>query len=717
MPQTRVLILTDISTLTADHGEPDDAQSLVRYLLCSSHFDTEALIATCTGHDHACHPEYIRSVLNAYATCHARLLAWDEAYPAPETLQARVFSGFSGFGLEQALSAPLSPGAKAIAAAMQKPDPRPLWILVWGGSCDLAAALRFLSDTVPQTALPRLLSHVRVYAIADQYDDCGPWIREHFPDLVYILNRHAFRGMYRGGQADTVSAAWVESHLKACGSALAACYPVCHGGDPLGEVHGVKEGDTPSFLYLLPFAPGHPEKPEDAHWGGTFHAVSGCFYTDAEDPVQAMESVSRFRDAYQADFARRMRRTLQARTLSVTDFGAAGDGKTLDTAALQRAIDACGCMDTLVFPRGVYRSGALFLHGNMHLHLEEGAVLLGSDNTADYPVLPLQFEGKRKPCYASLLNLCAADTRAENLLIDGQGCIHAIGAALGIKELDESLGARGRALYLENTDGVTLRGITVRESPSWCIHLFHCTQVRIQHVTVRNKYREDGTVIGIPNNDGIDPECCTDVVISDCLIESEDDCIALKSGRDAAGRAFGVPCRHVRITDCQFFHGFGIACGSEMSGGISDVSVDSCTFQDSFSIVSLKNCRGRGSAIAHVTVRNCTLRNRDPEFTDCKWFRGAINIDQFYGVDEVDLDRAQPIDEGTPAIRHILLENLSVDTTAGCAVYVCGLPEQPVEDLVMKGITAKGTTALVMHNVRNLTLQALSLTSTGNKEA
>jgi len=395
----------------------------------------------------------------------------------------------------------------------------------------------------------------------------------------------------------------------------------------------------------------------------------------------------------------------------VTTYGAAGDGKTLNTHAIQAAIDACSAGGVVRIPAGVFLSGAIFLKSEMTLHLDEGAVLLGSLNTKDYPLMKYRFEGRETNCYASLINTPATNgARWRNITINGSGTINANGSALRQKEKAEAAGKLGRAVCIRDTDGVYLQGVTVRQSPFWCVHLIYCTGVSVNGVGIHTRYDEAGKKYpGIVNGDGLDPDSCRDVFIFNCHIASEDDCIALKSGRDAEGRAVGIPTENVRISHCLFTHGFGVAMGSEMSGGLRNVLVEDCVFQDTFSLASVKAIRGRGNMIENITYRDCTLTNENPEVHDSQYSRGAIYVDQFYGDAKSDSHQAKPKDESTPLIRNVLFENLTLDTVAGNAIYLTGLPESPLENIRLENVTAIGKHGFIANNVNGLTLNNVSV--------
>jgi exo-poly-alpha-galacturonosidase len=195
------------------------------------------------------------------------------------------------------------------------------------------------------------------------------------------------------------------------------------------------------------------------------------------------------------------------------------------------------------------------------------------------------------------------------------------------------------------------------------------------------------------------------------MIASQDDCIAIKSGRDEEGRRVGIPSRDIRITNCRFNSGFGVAIGSEMAGGVSGVQVTDCIFEDVYSIGTVKAPRGRGAVIENISYENCMLKNYSLEHEDCEWFRGAINIDQFYSHIEYDADRLEEVNEGTSIIRNISFRNIVLDTYAGNAVFMAGLPESPLQNIVLENVSGIGKFGLKAYNIEGLTLTNVSVMS------
>ena len=376
--------------------------------------------------------------------------------------------------------------------------------------------------------------------------------------------------------------------------------------------------------------------------------------------------------------------------LNVVDYGADSTGNVLSTSAMQRAIDECPEGGCVYVPEGRYVSGALYLKSDMTFEVAKNARITGSDNTEDFPIRVYRWEGEERECYSSLINSGIDSGEMKNLTICGGGVIDANGETLFRKEMDEKKGARGRCICIKNADGLTIKDVIIKQSPAWCLHLINCKNIVIDGIEVHTKYNENGIRYkGIFNGDGIDLDSCTDVVIKNSMIASQDDCIAIKSGKNEEGRRAARPTENVKIENCTFKSGFGVAIGSEMSGDVRNVEVRNCDFTDTFSIGSVKTCRGRGGIIENILFENVKLVNRDTEFKDCKWFRGGIYIDSYYSNAEISTDM-QPVSEETPIIRNVTFRNAEVDTIGGNAIYVSGLPEMHCENITLENIRAKG---------------------------
>ncbi len=295
--------------------------------------------------------------------------------------------------------------------------------------------------------------------------------------------------------------------------------------------------------------------------------------------------------------------------INVRDFGAVGDGVTLNTRALQSAIDACPAGGVVLVPAGVFVSGALFLKSDMTLEIARGGVLKGSTDPSDYrPYILNRFEGWEMETHASLLNAGRLDhagpANVRNLRICGQGTISG-----GGKTLSDAIRAaypgvtglrvRGRLILLMNAADVEVAGLTLEEPSGWLLHYVYSERVSLHGLTIRSDVR---------NGDGIDPDSSTDSLIFDCTFSTGDDCIAIKSGKNPEGNVIARPSRNIRIFNCQFERGHGISIGSEMSGGVSGVLIEHCVAGPLLHGLQIKATPERGGYVEDVIVRDCDLR-------------------------------------------------------------------------------------------------------------
>lgn len=295
----------------------------------------------------------------------------------------------------------------------------------------------------------------------------------------------------------------------------------------------------------------------------------------------------------------------QGKRYSIIDFGAKADSQFLNTKAIQTAIDACTPGGTVVIPKGIFVSGALFLKSNMTLLIEKGATLKGSKSLEDYlPMIWNRFEGWELNTYASLLNAGKLDKKggyaAKNIRIEGEGTLSGGGKILGDAMIKANgLRSRGRLICLMNCQDVSISGITVTEPPSWTIHYIYSDRISCHDLTIITH--------NIRNGDGIDPDSSTDSYIFNCSFDTGDDCIAIKSGKNPEGFYIGKPTIGVRISDCHFIRGHGISIGSEMSGGVSNVLVQDCKAGALLHGMQIKGTKDRGGYVKNVTVTDCQL--------------------------------------------------------------------------------------------------------------
>ncbi|MEJ1095401.1 MULTISPECIES: nucleoside hydrolase-like domain-containing protein [unclassified Pseudoxanthomonas] len=262
-PKQRLIVLSDIE------ADPDDSQSLVRLLLYANQIDIEGIVATTSTHQKSrIAPESMQAIIDAYGRVQPNLSKHEPGFPKAEALKAVVRSGSQLYGLQGVGDGKDSPGSDAIIKALEKDDTRPLWVAVWGGANTLAQALyRIEHDRTPEQAA-RLVSKLRVYTISDQ-DDSGYWIRKEFPELFYVVSPGGYgngtwTGIHTaepGFDSSEVSNLWIAAHIQQGHGPLGAMYP---------DVSFGMEGDTPSFLSLIPNGLNVPEHPDWGGWGGRY---------------------------------------------------------------------------------------------------------------------------------------------------------------------------------------------------------------------------------------------------------------------------------------------------------------------------------------------------------------------------------------------------------------------------------------------------------------
>ncbi len=380
----------------------------------------------------------------------------------------------------------------------------------------------------------------------------------------------------------------------------------------------------------------------------------------------------------------------QVGVYSVNDYGAVGDGKTLCTDAIQKAINTCASNGggKVVVPHGNYVTGALFLKSNICFEVFPGATLLFDDNIENCPIVDGRWEGIDRKIYASLFT----GHNLQNVTITGRGTIDGQGktwwdAHYINKKLRKEQGIKGREpdnpedsplkvprprmINLYNCTNVLISELTILNSPSWTVHPVYCENVTIEKISIIQPYES-------PNTDGINPESCKNVRIFNCFVDCGDDCITIKSGYNEDGRRVGKPCENIVISNCTFAHGrSAIGIGSEMSGDVRNVTVSNCVFNGTKRGIRIKTGRGRGGIVENFRADNIVMTNVET----------AISIDMYYGSKS---EEKEAVTEKTPFFKNIQLSNITAINVENAA-QIIGLPEAPIEgiSIVNSNFTAK----------------------------
>jgi len=361
--------------------------------------------------------------------------------------------------------------------------------------------------------------------------------------------------------------------------------------------------------------------------------------------------------------------------LNVQENGALGDGQTLDSPAIQSVIDTCASRGggTVYLPAGRYLAGSLFLRDNITLHLDSGAVILGSENPADFPIVHNRWEGKHQDTYAPLI----AGQNLNNVSVTGRGMIDGQGSIWWQAKKDDGLAyPRPRLIGFSDCTNVLIEDITAVNSPSWTINPVHCQNVNIRGVTITNPADS-------PNTDGINPDSCRLVRISDCYISVGDDCITIKSGTEHEAPDRYAPCRDITITNCTLERGHGgVVIGSEMSGGVKNVVISNCVFIGTDRGIRIKSRRGRGGVIEDIRVSNLIMDGVLCPFTMNLYYHIGVR-----GNTEVSDKNPRSVDDGTPRLRRIHFSHVTAREVKHAAGFLYGLAEMPLEDISFSDVS------------------------------
>lgn len=347
-------------------------------------------------------------------------------------------------------------------------------------------------------------------------------------------------------------------------------------------------------------------------------------------------------------------------------YGAKADGVTKDTAALQRAIDACAAKGGGIvrLSGGTFLTGPIVLKSHITLEVDKGATLLGSQDFADYHPA----EELRQPSVEPLIG--AKD--AKDITIDGGGTIDGAGqpwwAAVYAHKKSKFVAAmRPRLILLDHCNHVLIENVTIENSASWQVVPYYC-----DHVIIR-----DSRILApahSPNTDGIDPFSSHNVIITHMLIDDGDDNVAIKSGQPGSPGP-DSPSTNIRITDCTFLHGHGLSIGSEVSGGVQNVYASNIRFEGTSNGIRIKSGRDRGGNIGNFVYRNITMTN----------VRNPIIITAYYPHRPPKHAVAAPVTRLTPHFHDIRITNLTA-TGAEDAGVIVGLPESPIKTLTLSNV-------------------------------
>ncbi|WP_128099988.1 glycoside hydrolase family 28 protein [Paenibacillus sp. DCT19] len=442
---------------------------------------------------------------------------------------------------------------------------------------------------------------------------------------------------------------------------------------------------------------------------------------------------------------------IPAQDFLITEFGAVGDGVTDNTEVFRLAIAACSEAGggRIVIPAGVWLTGPIILRSRIELHVQAGALVTFSRDFDQYPLIASTFEGWQAVRCQSPID----GDQLEDIAITGEGVWDGNGEAWRPVKRSKLTASQWKALVssggvIEHTSNeeeiwwpsqaalegnavanrmhveqvrdlsayegirdflrpnmvslrrckrVLLDGPTFQNSPAWNLHPWASEHVTIRNVSVRNPWFSQ-------NGDGLDIESCRYVLVENSVFDVGDDAICMKSGKDAEGRELGLPSEYVTIRGCTVYHGHGgFVIGSEMSGGVRHVRVSDCTFIGTDIGLRFKSARGRGGVVEDIEIERIYMKDIIME---------AISFSFFYANQEGSArgsDIAHEVTEETPVFRDIRIKDV-VCSGADTALLVSGLPEMPLDGLVIEGYRVSAQKGVQCSHAKHVRIADLQLT-------
>ena len=450
------------------------------------------------------------------------------------------------------------------------------------------------------------------------------------------------------------------------------------------------------------------------------------------------------------DMPRVSRPVIPAYSVELTDFGAVGDGVTLNTEAFAKAMQHLADKGGghLNVPAGLWLTGPIEILSNCDLHLTDNAVVIFDPDRSLYPIVSTVFEGLdtrrcESPVHAdgarniSITGTGVIDGNGDawrmvkkskmaegewNRLLAGGGVLSPDGntwypddgflkasrmSNMNVPRSDLSEAEwneiksflRPNLVQIRNCENVLLEGVTFQNSPCWNVHPLMCKNLIVSRVNIRNPWYSQ-------NGDAIDVDSCENVLIVDSIFDAGDDGICIKSGKDADGRRRARPCKNLIVDNCTVFHGHGgFTVGSEMSGGVENIKVSNCRFLGTDVGLRFKSTRGRGGVVRNIHIENIYMKDIIAEGVLFDLFYGGKSaVDAAADGSPIVDEPARPVDETTPEFRDIYIKDVYCNGAAR-AMFFNGLPEMPVSNINITNCTMTAQTGIDLRNSQDISFK------------
>lgn len=591
--------------------------------------------------------------------------------------------------------------------------------------------IRFVNETRAKGGNPLLITPV----MRRKFDENGAFVDQHgdYPQVVKEV-------------AKELKVPIVDLHAKS---------------QKVIEKHGV---EASKLLFLHYGANVFPKNPkgltDDTHFSKYGAAVMASLVMEGimELPIDLKSFVkkSEFTNKYAFELPKYATPAFRKDTFNIVRYGAKADGYTVNTKAIQQAIDVCNEAGggTVLIPAGLWVTGPIVLKNNVNLHLAKNALLQYSRNHDDYPIVVTTWEGQDSyRCQAPIwgVDLTNIGITGEGVIDGGGDVWRAIkrekqttsqwialqksggvvsekgdmwypseqskkgnntpnaGRILnGVHPTQAELASykdflRPNMVSLTRCKNVLIEGVSFQNSPAWTLHPLLCDHISVRNVNVRNYWYAQ-------NSDAIDLESCRNGILEGCTFDTGDDGITIKSGRDEQGRKRGVPTENFIVKDCKVYHAHGgFVIGSEMSGGVRNMFVSNCTFMGSDVGLRFKTARGRGGVVEDIYVTDINMTEIPGE---------AVIFDMYYAAkdpvalvgesNELPVIKAEPLNEGTPQFKNFYIKNI-VCKGAETAIMVRGLPEMSIKNINIDNAYIEANKGLVCVEGENINLKNVTM--------